>query len=181
MAYFVAPAETMYIRVGAFFDGSSGTYVFDNISVKEINPLAVSIAMEGTMTYADEDDIEAYYWRWYLDTNRYLQATLDATSTRTGIPRFFQNDTSYTVAQVAGLDAYDPGVNVPFSIASRHGSTFINGAVDGTALTENTTPVALPDLSATDLELGSDFMGTIKTFRMWADDITDTGLEESTS
>jgi hypothetical protein len=77
--------------------------------------------------------------------------------------------------------SYSPDILVPFNIASRHGSTFVNGAVDGVALTADTTPVALPDLSATDLNLGYDFMGTIRTFRMWADDLGDTGLEQSTS
>jgi len=54
-------------------------------------------------------------------------------------------------------------------------------AVDGTALTEDTTPVALPDLSSTDLEIGYDFMGTIKTLRIWADDIGDTGIAEAST
>ena len=78
--------------------------------------------------------------------------------------------------QYCGKHVYSSGINVPFNIASRHGSTFINGAVDGTALTANTTPIALPDLSATDLKLGYDFMGTIGKFRVWSDDLTDTGI-----
>ena len=56
----------------------------------------------------------------------------------------------------------------------------VNGAVDGVALTANTTPTALPDLSATDLQLGYDYMGTVKTLRMWAQDIGDAGLVEAT-
>ena len=78
-------------------------------------------------------------------------------------------------------DRYTPDINVPFNIASRHGSTFINGAVDGTALTANTTPTALPDLSSTDMQIGSTFMGTIKLFRVWADDLTDEGIEEAST
>ena len=65
---------------------------------------------------------------------------------------------------------------VSFNIASRHGSTFINGATDGTALTANTTPKGLPNLSATNLNLGYRFMGTIGKFRMWSEDLTDTGI-----
>jgi hypothetical protein len=94
---------------------------------------------------------------------------------------FLQRDAGTSDFTASPADTYSPGINVPFNIASRHGSTFINGAVDGTALTADTTPVALPDLSATDLELGYDFMGTIKTFRIWADDIGDAGLEASTT
>ena len=69
---------------------------------------------------------------------------------------------------------------MPYNIASRHGSTFINGAVDGVALTANTTPVALPDLSSTDLDLGYDYMGTINQFRVWSQDLGDTGIVDAT-
>jgi hypothetical protein len=78
------------------------------------------------------------------------------------------------------VTAYTPGVLVPYNIASRHGSTFINGAVDGVALTADTTPVALPDLSATDFNLGFDYMGTISMLRVWADDLADVGIAEAT-
>ena len=73
---------------------------------------------------------------------------------------------------------YSPGIAVPFNIASRHGSTFLNGAVDGTALTADLTPTALPDLSATDLTLGTTFNGYIDQFAVWSDDIGDTGIAE---
>jgi hypothetical protein len=51
--------------------------------------------------------------------------------------------------------------------------------VDGVALTADTTPTVLPDLSGTNLEIAQDFMGTIGTFRQFAGDIGDTGLEAS--
>jgi hypothetical protein len=79
------------------------------------------------------------------------------------------------------VDFISPGVLVPFNISSRHGSTFINGAVDGAALTEDTTPTALPDLSSTNLEIAQDFMGTIGTFRQFAGDIGDAGLVTATN
>jgi hypothetical protein len=70
---------------------------------------------------------------------------------------------------------------VPYNIASRHGSTFLNGAVDGTALTENTTPVALPDLSAINLSLAPTYMGTIGTFRVWNQDLGNDGIVTATA
>ena len=91
----------------------------------------------------------------------------------------FTQEASGTVDTVTG-GGFTADINVPFNIASRHGSTFINGAVDGVALTANTTPTALPDLSSTDLNLGYDYMGTIKTFRIWDKDIGDTGIAEAT-
>jgi hypothetical protein len=57
----------------------------------------------------------------------------------------------------------------------------MNGAVDGTALTADTTPTALPNLSSSTLSLGYDFMGTIAQFRMWDEDLTDTGITEAST
>jgi hypothetical protein len=151
----------------------------DNVSVREINPLAVSIAMEGTMTYADNNSsTEETLYRWQADANNNINAWVRTDTTPNKI-LFWVIESGNAVLVDGG--SLSSGLNVPFNIASRHGSTFINGAVDGTALTENTTPVALPDLSTTDLQLGSTFMGTIKTFRVWADDISDVGIEEASS
>ena len=48
-------------------------------------------------------------------------------------------------------------------------------------MTEDTTPVELPDLSATDLDLGFDYMGTIGTFRVWDQDLGDDGIVTATA
>ena len=184
--YFAAVGTTTYISIGTF---TGQTATFDNISVREINPLAVSIQMEGTMTYADTDtglssgggggEVNFFLWRGGSDT--YIQTGLNTLAYRTGEVVFAQRQST------SGLDGvittgnyYSPDINVPFNISSRHGSTFINGAVDGTALTANLTPTALPDLSATNMQIGSVFMGTIKQFRVWADDLTDAGIAEAT-
>jgi len=183
---FVATATSTFITLEptlSSYDGSrAGDYWdFDNISVREINPLAVSIQMEGTMTYADEGlSGEVYFYDWPLDTSNFIRTVLDTGSTQVGSVDFFQRASSVTDSLTAS-DTYSPGINVPFNISSRNGSTFINGAVDGTALTANTTPTALPDLSSTDMQVGSTFMGTIKLFRVWADDLTDAGIAEATT
>jgi hypothetical protein len=59
----------------------------------------------------------------------------------------------------------------------------MNAAEGGAELTTgvDTTPTALPDLSATNLELGYDYMGTIGKFRMWDDDLGDTGIAEAST
>jgi hypothetical protein len=137
--------------------------------------------MEGRMTYADEGDFRQVSWvRWSESTTNEIELRLNAAGGFSGLVQFLQ-DSGTEIALSSGADTYSPGINVPYNIASRHGSNFINGAVDGVALTANTTPVALPDLSATDLRLGQDFMGTIKTFRMWAADLGDTGIAEASS
>ena len=171
--------ERMYVVFDMNANGASIT--IDNISVREINPLAVSIQMEGTMTYADENTAAQGQWfRWNNSGTNNIRI-LQRSDLGSGSAYF--NQTSGGVGdfvQTSG-NYYSPGINVPFSIASRHGSTFINGAVDGTALTANLTPTALPYLENTDMQIGSSFSGTIKLFRMWADDLTDEGIAEGSS
>jgi len=84
-------------------------------------------------------------------------------------------DTNGAVADLS------PGVLVPLNTAGRFGSTFLNVAMDGVSATALTTPTALPDLSATDFDLGYDYMGTIGLFRAWNADIGDAGIAEASS
>jgi hypothetical protein len=169
---------TLFIRGTS----TSGTYTFDNISVREVNPLAVSIGMEGRITYADNGTYdEATFVRWRADADNYIETDLSTNSTDTG--RFFFKQEEGTVYDFvsSATTLYSPDVLVPFNFAQRNGSTFVNGAADGVALTADTTPTALPDLSSTDLNLAYGYMGTISEFRVWDKDITDDGLVEATN
>jgi hypothetical protein len=138
--------------------------------------------MDGRVTYADNDNFDTVvFTRWQLDSNNLLRTRLDTNSTRTG--RFSAILTSGGVFQGSSSSdtAYTPEVLVPYNVAGRFGSTFVQGAIQGTELAANTAVVALPNLSATDLTLGSAYNGTIRTFRMWGQDITDAGLVEATT
>ena len=139
--------------------------------------------MKGRMTYADGDsDTEnPNFVKWQEDLNNNIilkNNTFGASIT--GRIDFIQKAGGVLDVVTSGNAAYSPGILVPYDIASRHGSTFINGAVDGVALTANTTPTTLADLSATDLNVAYDYMGTISEFRMWNDDLGDTGIAEAT-
>jgi hypothetical protein len=162
----------------------SNAATIDNISVREINPLSVSLQMDGRMTYADEGGYSTVVGgHWREDADNYV-TSLDLSTNLSDEGRVFVTQEAagvYDSVSEASPGSFTPGVLVPFNISSRHGSTFVNGAVDGVALTANTTPTALPDLSGTDLEIAYDFMGTIGTFRQFAGDIGDTGLEKATS
>jgi hypothetical protein len=181
---FVKSAVSNNVRVvTADFTGS-----LDNISVKEINPLALSFQMEGLMTYADNDvpaDVsgglgEVVFFHQKIDASNYIEAVLQ-THIGTGAATFIQEANGSRDRVLTDGSFYSPGINVPFNIASRHGSTFINGAGDGTALTADTTPTALPDLSATTFNLAPTFNGFIKEFRVWADDLGDSGIAEAST
>jgi hypothetical protein len=172
---FVATETTHLVRVY-----SEDEITLDNISLKEIEPLALSIHMQGLMTYADGGNFrEVSFYKWTETSTNEIETRISTAGGFEGLVQFVQ-DAGSEIALSSGSDSYSPDINVPFNIASRHGSTFVNGAVDGTALTENTTPVALPDLETTDLQLAYDFMGAIKQFDMWDENITDTGLEDAT-
>jgi hypothetical protein len=141
------------------------------------NPLSVSIQMDGRMTYADDGTNNTVTLAsWPLNASNAIGLSVE-TDVSGGTGGFEVVQVANGVVEIIQtINTYSPDILVPYSIASRHGSTFVNGAVDGTALTADTTPTALPDLSSTDLNLGPDYMGTIKTFRIWDRDLTDTGI-----
>ncbi|WP_304192990.1 hypothetical protein [Lentibacter algarum] len=178
---FTANTTTTYLQLGRGMGTDGDVAYYDNISVKEINPLSVSIQMDGLMTYADTNSGNQVRWmQWGTGADPTISAYLRTTSARTGDPIWSQVDAVTTF--IDGSDtAYAPGINVPYNIAARHGSTFVNGAVDGTALTANLTPTALPDLSATDFSLAPTYNGTIGKLRVWSDDIGDTGIAEASA
>tara|TARA_A200000159_G_scaffold19594_1_gene16197 strand:+ start:211 stop:1983 length:1773 start_codon:yes stop_codon:yes gene_type:complete len=147
------------------------------------NNSAVSIQMEGRLTFADEDQsLQHQLWIWKKDNNNLIRVNYDTHSTYgSGRISFQQVESNVYDLVNTGSNVLAAGTLVSFNIASRHGSTFTNAAVDGTALTENATPTALPDLSASDLQIATDFMGTIRQFVQYDADIGDAGLVTATS
>ena len=181
---FEAVSHITEISLVNFF-GSVGQFnLWDNVSVKEVNPLALSIQMDGKMTYADNfDSYELVFYRWQTSSDNSIVNRLSTSGpTLTGkvITQQWDANTAYDEVQSTATH-YAPSNSVPFNISARYGSTFINLALEGTALTANTTPTALPDLSSASLNLGYDFMGTIGKFRMWDEDLGDTGIATASS
>ena len=179
---FTATTTTAYLElVGNTSAGQSTDW--DNVSVREIDPLSVSLQMQGKITYVDDgDNATATMIRWQTG-GQYVQMRLRTDSTRTGAAYAIMNNGIATLGQDTNGAVADlsPGVLVPLNTASRFGSTFLNVAMDGVSATALTTPTALPDLSATDFSLGYDYMGTIGLFRAWNVDIGDAGIEDATS
>jgi hypothetical protein len=167
--------------------GSAVTRAAETLTVPAANlPYSstnMSFQMDGKMTYADNSlTAEVQPYRWQLDNGNYILLRVQTINHRTGQVSLSQRAASSGLDSVNGaVDTYTPDTNVPFNVASRHGSTFLNGAHEGTLLTADTTPTALPDLSSTNLELGQPFMGTIAQFRMWDEDLTDTGITEAST
>ena len=166
-------------KLESYVNVVGGAATIDNISVKEIDPLSVSIQMDGLMTYADDGGSIVFTARTNGATR--IVQSLSTFGTYTGRPVFVQSDGTSADIVYGGVATYSQGVNIPFNIASRHGSTFLNGAVDGTSYTANLTPTALPYLQARDFSLAPTYMGTIGKLRVWSDDIGDTGIAEASA
>lgn len=150
---FTASGTTTYIRAARKSTASGQAITFDNISVKEIHRRGIGVQMHGYMSYGDSGSYnEVVFARYYDDADNRLEVTLETSS---GTGSLFLWQEANTIADNAGsaADAYSSGVNVPFRIAARHLDNALQGAADGTATTENTTPVGLPDLSGVDLDV----------------------------
>jgi len=166
-------------------DGGTATRAAEVISIAAADlpysATAMSIAMEGGIGYVDNGSTtEALFYNWAADADNFILAKLNTASTNTGRLDAQQEETTTNDAAV-GNSQLTPGVLVPFSIAARHGATFIQLGNDGVAGTVNATPTALPDLSSSGLDLADDFNGTISRFRMWDADIGAAGIAEASA
>ena len=176
---FVAEANNVELKFMTY--GNDGqSFTLDDVSVREINPLSVSIATDGRVTYADTSSAEILF-RWLIDSENKIAHSVSHSGSRTGMISVAQEESNISDDSRSSTDYFNPDVLIPFNVAGRHGSTFVQGAESGVSFTADTTPTALPDLSATDLSFVHDFQGTVGTFRVWDRDITDDGLVEATN
>jgi hypothetical protein len=137
---------------------------------------AVSLAIKGTMTYTDNaNTIEVRPVNWNTGSD-WIYHRIRTLGSRTGEFVVNQDDTI-----IAGADnQYNPAVDVPFSWASAHTETNLDGASDGVS-TSSATPSGLSDLATTDLVIGDTFMGNIGSLSMWAIELNQTQLKDVTS
>ena len=136
--------------------------------------------MDGRVTYADTSSAENLM-RWLVDSDNKILYQVSHSGSRTGMVIVSQEESNVADSSTSSTTYLDPNILVPFNVAGRHGSTFVQGAEAGVSFTEDTTPTALVDLSATDLSLAHSYMGTIGTFRVWDKDLGDDGIVEATN
>lgn len=182
----VSSVSYVYLRSGNDYVTS-----WDNVSVREIKPLALTIGMAGEVRYSDDDtglssgggsNGAPYFYLKKLGSSDFIGAGLDLTSSRTGQFVVQQRESASGLDSVtSAIDLFSPGLNVPFAFCATHASTPVAAAVNGVALMTNTTPTALPDLSATEVELLPTFNGTVEWIAYWAEDIGDAGRLEGSS
>jgi hypothetical protein len=156
---------------------------FSNITWPTGASPAVSIHLEGTMSYVDEDiAVQSNLIFWNADADNNLRIYTDTSDTKTRHIEFrHEANALVAIRQPSSIIAYPTGPNSPFNVAGRFGSTVLQGALEGVALDENTAPTALPDLSAANCEIMRDQNSTIKSITILSDDATQAGLELITS
>jgi len=177
---FVATATSHFFgfRSSTFTAGDG--FDFTPISVREIDPLAVSIQMDGLETFADEGNAtQETLFDWRVDANNRITLNLDTDSTKVGTLTLTMVNGSGTDETISTTAELTPGVNDPFNVAIVCTSNEIGIALDGTAETRVSHSIGLPDLSAEDATMGGN--GTRAQLRAWAVDLTNAGQESATS
>lgn len=111
--------------------------------------------------------------RTFLSLDVAVGSTIDVTYRIRGF-QFDKAASRLTYAVRGG--SFTSGIDVPFNVASRHGATYINGAVNGTALTASSSTLPFPVLNASPIQLGPTFMGNIGDFRQWNTDVGNAGI-----
>jgi len=144
-------------------------------------PPALSEAISGCISYVDTDSpSEARFTSW-LGVGGFMVNKLNTSGAAVGSVQFRDNDGT-TTTQLEDTDVLSPGINIPFSLAARHGSGVdsFNAAVNGSALTA-ASPAAIADLTAENYEIGSAGYMNINRILIFPSDIADAGIVEATT
>ncbi|KHQ51083.1 hypothetical protein [Mameliella alba] len=167
--------------------GSQVTRAADNLSIDSsltgltASDTALSIHMDGYMTYADNDSgNEVRFMQIGTGADPTLTLYLSTFGARTG--DVDSQQVGSTLWSVNGPDtSYSPGVDVPFDIAARYTDSALNIAIDGTAETEVATTEFPSPLQESDMQIATAGVLNIKTITVSYEDWGDAGLEEITA
>jgi hypothetical protein len=171
-------------------DGSQVTVAAETLSINQAKlvealggsmPAAVSIAIEGYMTYEDQDAFgTAHHVSWEDGGSNRLRFELSTNGADTG-QMFFVNRISGTqYPSSTGVTDKSPGLNVPFSYSARYTANEVQGASDGVSTWVNTAP-GIADLIAGQFSVAATGNMTVTRLRIWAEDIDDAGLVAATT
>ena len=145
---------------------------------------AVSLQMEGRITASDDAGDIMTLSQWKQTNNIRIDTKVRWNGAYQGNVQIlaYNGSSPYSAFEGVGSHSVSDGVLSPYSIAWRHTSSTLQAASSGSAISNTGTPNnGVPDLSAADITIGTDFMGTIRQFRQWNEDIGETGIEEATS
>ncbi|KIC33908.1 phage head spike fiber domain-containing protein [Leisingera sp. ANG-M7] len=141
-----------------------------------VMPEAVTVAVQGHMSYADQDaGATVVPFAWQADGSNCIRSELSTSGADTGRMAFVQKTGGAQSLARAAAPGRAPGTDVPFSHAGRCSAAEIQGAANR----EMTAPAAasgLPDLAGQGLALGHTLNGTLEGFRLWELDLGGSGL-----
>lgn len=179
---FVATATTMYLGVVALTGTVGGYAEIEALSVKSVTmPTHLGLAIEGYMTYEDDNGpVPVRPCTWELDAGNRIAIALSIEGAETG--RMWFNTTSEGVSSSisSAIDAYSPGVNVYFSVASRLEVGDFNAAHEGSILSAAAT-VAIPNLMGSAFQLATLGNMNLTKVLLWSSPLEDDNLVEITS
>ena len=169
-------------------DGSTVTRDAQTLTVPSSelgwNSSGMSFAMEGRITASDDAGDIMMLAQWRETNLQRIDTTIRWNAAYQGNVQIlaYNGSSPYSTAEGVGLHSVSDGVLSPYNIAWRHTSSTLQAASSGSAISNTGTPNnGVVDLSASDMTLGTDFMGTISHVRQWDEDIGETGIEEACS
>jgi len=176
---FVATSTTMYLGVVSLTGSIGGYAEIEDLTVRSVTmPSALSIAVQGRMTYEDDGiNPQVRMVLCQADASNRIRLQINTTDVRTGQAVAFSQSGGVANSALAAADAYEPGLDVAFSIAMLCSADTVNAAHEGTLFSEAST-AGLPNLMGSALQIATTFTGTIYRIRVWAHNIGDANLVE---
>ena len=184
--YFIYGAQIEIGRTPSSYIPTAGatvTRAAETLTVAAANlpysAVAMSMQASGKANYTDNGSATEILIATLGSTSNYHRLGISTATSRTGWAIYKIRDTSplESADDESNTDVVTPGINRALNIASRWVSgDVLNVAFDGTSYVGNTNLTDGPDLTGLDSKVGQNYMGTIGKFRMWDDDLGDTGI-----
>ena len=183
---FTAVSTTTTIWLSSY--SNQGSVAFDNISLKKVNYIdAVSLQMDGLVMHSAKK--RPYNTLYNMKTENGYNDTL-----KVQFAPYVFNDIA-SINRMNVRDARSDGANTrnqypdvtipyykltPFSVATRHADAFMNNAINNTLdVADSNNRTERTKKTGGVLKLGDGFIGSIAKFRLWGQDIGDTGIAKA--
>ena len=179
----MAPASgDMYFKVRARNTnvGQNFEIAYRNLSIREIEPRAITIGMRGKISYEDANGaFTVVFLQQGSGANPTLRHSLATSGTREGQFWFQQIGNENSAANSSPSDL-TPGNEVPFAYIVTHGDNVNNAGVSGISYPFDFKPSILPGLQGLEMRLAEKANATIEQFVIWVGDPGDEARENWT-
>ena len=176
---FEAQADSNQIGFRNFNSGTTG--VVSNVTLRKVTmPEELTLLINGTVTYADEDSFNTVKLiEWRVSSDDYLEISLDTSGAETGEVNFKSNLGGVFTGAQSASDAYSPGTEVHFSIALIVTATAIEGFCNGVS-TGQIAHGGMADLLSAPAKLFPVGNATLKDIRLWSEALPSADMLEAT-